>query len=114
MGKYDEMPPEELRERLVRFGRLILRLEEEGELLEKAPQVLKIIGDLRQMLFAYEVRCTARLGPERSEAEGEEQRTAEEDPSLLESLRVVEEALEREKELLDELTRDPLEDSEEE
>lgn len=113
MGKYDEMPPEELRERLVRFGRLILRLDEEGELLEKAPQVLKIIGDVRQMLFAYEVRCTARLGPEEHEADGEEQ-GAEEDPAVLESLRVVEEALEREKELLDELTRDPPEDPEEE
>lgn len=114
MGKYDEMPPEELRERLVRFGRLILRLEEEGELLDKAPQVLKIIGDLRQMLFAYEVRCTARLGPEQSEAGGEAQGAAEDDPSLLESLRVVEEALEREQELLDELTRDPDDDAEEE
>lgn len=113
MGKYDEMPPEELRERLVRFGRLILKLEDEGELLEKAPQLLKIIGDLRQMLFAYEVRCTARLGPEEHEADGEEQ-SVQEDPALLESLRVVEEALEREKELLEEITRDPPEDPEEE
>ena len=110
MGKYDEMPPEELRERLVRFGRLILRLEEEGELLEKAPQVLKIIGDLRQMLFAYEVRCTAHLGPEEAEAEGGEQDGGDDDPALLESLRVVEEALEREQELLDELARDPVDD----
>lgn len=114
MGKYDEMPPEELRERLVRFARLILRLEEEGELLEKAPQILKLIGDVRQMLFAYEVRCTARLGPEEEEGEAGEQGGGEEDPAILESLRVVEEALEREKELLDELGRDPDEDPEEE
>lgn len=103
MGKYDDMSPDELRERLVAFATLIQRLEEEGKLLTEVPDILEHLGDLRQMLFAYEVRCAAHLGPQRSEEEGSVGERDPDDPAMQESLRVVQEALERERELLDEL-----------
>lgn len=110
MGKYDDMAPEELREQLLRFARLILRLEDDGVLLARVPAVLKLIGDLRQMLFAYEVRCAAGLG-ESGEAEGGRSEVPElDDPVVQESYRVVKEALERQGELLEELEAPPFDD----
>jgi len=114
MGRYDDIEPEEVRRQLVHVARLILRLEEEGELLREAPRLQQLLGDLRQRLFAYEVRCAAKLGPE-EEPRGEKEAGDEvEDPVLRESLRVVREALERQEELLDELESGiPPEDGEE-
>ena len=40
MGKYDDITPEKLRSELLRFARLITKMEEEGVLLEKTPSVL--------------------------------------------------------------------------
>ncbi|HSR41898.1 MAG TPA: hypothetical protein VLL48_06995 [Longimicrobiales bacterium] len=103
MGRYDDIEPEDLRQSLVRVARLILRLEEEGTLLREAPRLQKLLGDLRQRLFAYEVRSTAKLGP-KSDAEesgtGEEE---DEDPLLRISRRIVEEARKREEKLREEL-----------
>ncbi len=112
MGRYDDIDPELVREQLVRTARLILRLDDEGELLREAPRLQKLLGDLRQRLFAYEVRGAAELGPE--EDSPEEQDAAEEDPLLEESLRVVREAMERQQELREELEGDDLPDDEEE
>jgi len=102
MGKYDDITPEKLKAEILRFARLLLKMEEEGVLLEKTPSVLRLLGELRQMLFAYEVRYTKKLMPsERPDREA----VAERDPGLDDSLRIVQEALRREKELQEELER---------
>jgi hypothetical protein len=106
MSAYDEITPEALTDSLVRAARLVLKLEEDGVLLAETPGLLELFGELRQMLFAYEVRCTGNLvPPDRAESRGEA--AADEDPNVADSLRIVREALEREQELQDEL-RDPL------
>jgi hypothetical protein len=102
MGKYDDITPERLRAELLRFARLLMKMEEEGVLLEKTPSVLRLLGELRQMLFAHEVRYTKKLLP--SEKPPESPPTPS-DPSVDDSRRIVEEALRREKELQDELER---------
>ena len=102
MSRYDDITPEELRERLVKFARLVLKLEERDELLARSPAVMKLIGELRRMLFAYEVRCTKRLAPP-DELSDEELAAAETEGADDESLRIVREALEREEELQNEL-----------
>ena len=58
-------PPSEERVRLelVLFADLVLRLEKEGRLAEALPFVLERLGDLRRLLFDYEVRGTERLLP---------------------------------------------------
>ncbi len=58
-------PPSEERVRLelVLFADLIRRLESEGRLAEALPFILSRLGDLRRLLFDYEVRATERLLP---------------------------------------------------
>lgn len=101
MGRYDEVDPEDLRQHLVRIAKLILRLEEDGLLLQEAARLQKVFGDLRQKLFAYEIRSAAELGP----AQEEEEEGEAVDPLMEESHRIVREAREREQELRDELGR---------
>ena len=104
MGKYDDITPDRLRSELLRFARLILKMEEEGVLLDKTPSVLRLLGELRQMLFAHEVRYTKKLlPPEKTTEEKPAEPTA--DPALEDSRRIVEEALRREKELQEELEK---------
>ena len=103
MGKYDDITPERLRSELLRFARLIVKMEEEGVLLDKTPSVLRVLGELRQMLFAHEVRYTKKLlPPEKAEDKPPADRP---DPALDDSRRIVEEALRREKELQEELEK---------
>jgi len=104
MGRYDDIEPDDLRQSLVRVARLILRLEEDGTLLRESPRLQKLLGDLRQRLFAYEVRSTAKLGPH-SDAEetGTDAEEKKEDPILRISRRIVEEARKREEKLREEL-----------
>jgi len=102
MGKYDDINPEQLRSEVLRFARLLIKMDDEGVLLASTPSVLRLLGELRQMLFAYEVRATRRLLPPES---SEPRMVAPEDPSLLDSTRIVEEALRREKELQEELEK---------
>jgi hypothetical protein len=96
MGKYDDIRPEHLSDALVRFARAVLKLEEEGTLLERGPELQKMMGDLRRMLFAYEVRSTANW-----EFEDEDADAVEADPVIAESLRIVQEAVEQESKLED-------------
>ncbi|MGD2067352.1 MAG: hypothetical protein PVI57_01605 [Gemmatimonadota bacterium] len=104
MGTYDDITPEQLRKRLARFARLVLKLEERGDLLERSPAIMKLMGELRRMLFAYEVRCTGNLLPRKGEEEADAPAEMEDtDPSIEDSARIVQEALERERELQDEL-----------
>jgi hypothetical protein len=98
-------------------------MEDEDVLLDRTHSVLRLLGELRQMVFAHEVRNTRRDEPprphpltrmERLEQEGggpsrggadvrERERAREADPSL----RIVREALDLERELMDRLTDPP-------
>ena len=105
MGRYDDITPEKLRSELLRFAELLQRMDQDQLLLRSSPRILKMLGELRQMLFAYEIRGARHLGgkdlpgpqgtAEPSEAGGI-------DPA---SWRVVQEALQRERELQDERER---------
>ena len=105
MGKYDDISPERLRSDLVGFARFVLRLEEEGRILHSAAQLQKLLGELRQKLFAYEIRSShLNLEPPRSRS-GDVASAAREgdaDPVVRDSLRVVREALRRTEEMLQE------------
>jgi hypothetical protein len=115
MGRYDDITDERLRAELTRFARLILRMDEEEVLLARTHSVLRLLGELRQMVFAHEVRNTRRDAPprphpltrmERLEQGGDVEAGAEPvEPGPEDSLRIVREALEREREFLDRLTQ---------
>jgi len=86
---HDAHPEEErVRKALLAFADLIRRLEGEGRLPRATPLLLSRLGDLRRLLFEFEVRYTERLLPI-------------EDPVERESRRIVREALEREREMLE-------------
>jgi hypothetical protein len=84
-------PPSEDRVRLelVLFADLILRLEKENRLAEALPFVLSRLGDLRRLLFDYEVRATERLLPI-------------EDPNERTARRLIREVEERKREMMEE------------
>ena len=98
MGRYDDISPEELPAQLLRLARLIHAMEKKNILLQETWTMLRLLGELRQMIFAYEVRGTRALLPE-----NEVDATPSPDPTLDDSLRIVSEALDRERELLKEL-----------
>ncbi len=81
-----------VRAQLLHLANLIRRLEEEGALLRAIPLLLRRLGDLRRVLFDYEVRVTERLLPI-------------EDPLERESRKIVREARSREQELAEEWGR---------
>lgn len=85
MARQDSGSPDALRADLRHFAQLVLRLERDGRLLEAAPQLLKLMGDLRAKLFAYEVRCAGPLDEPAA-------------PTLSESERIVREAIDRARE----------------
>lgn len=87
-------PPDERKVRLAlrTFGDLVRRLDDEERLLDAVPLLLARLGDLRQMLFSYEVLVTERLLPT-------------DDPVERESRDIVRRAREREREMLDEWER---------
>jgi hypothetical protein len=62
MGRYDDITPEKLRAELLRFAELIQRMDRDDLLLRSSPRILKMLGELRQMLFAYEIRGARHLG----------------------------------------------------
>ncbi|HEX7049281.1 MAG TPA: hypothetical protein VF188_03630 [Longimicrobiales bacterium] len=83
MGRYDDITPDALRADLRHFAEFVLRLDADGQLLDSAPRLLKLLGDLRAKIFAYEVRGTGHLF-----------RQAEDDTAE-ETRRVVDEAIRR-------------------
>ena len=110
MGRYDDITPEQLRAELLRFAELIQRMDREAILLRSSPRILRLLGELRQMLFAFEIRGARHLGGENATgAPGS-------DPAeglTRGSPQIVREARRCEKELQDELERrffDPKED----
>ncbi len=79
----------QVRSALLRFAQVIQRLEEEGRLLRSLPFLMGRLGDLRRLVFEFEVRVTERLLPI-------------EDPNERESRRVVREAREAERDAAEE------------
>lgn len=81
----DRTPPteREVRAALMAFADLLRRLDRDERLTRNLPLIMGRLGDLRRMLFEYEVRVTERLLPT-------------EDPIERESRRIVREALENE------------------
>ena len=114
MGRYDDITPEKLRSELLRFAELIQRMDRDELLLRSSPRILKMLGELRQMLFAFEIRGARHLGgkdlPGPQGLPG-----GSEGPTGIDSAswRVVQEALQREKELQEELERRLLDRQEE-
>lgn len=115
MGQYDNISEDQLRADLVGFAELLLRLDQENGLLTSPADLQKILGELRQKLFAWEIRSSHRLrapGGEADEKGGKNAReegsqTARSPGAASESLRVVREALRREQEMIREWSRDP-------
>lgn len=107
MGRYDDITPDQARAELLRFAELIRRMDQDEVLLRSTPRLLKMLGELRQMLFAYEIRGARHLGGKDlpGSSAGGDATPAPDDASL----RVVREALQREKELQEELERRLLE-----
>lgn len=107
MGRYDDITADELRSQLVKFARLVRAMEKQDVLLEKAPSLLRLLGELRQMIFAYEVRATRALPPSTGQGDARAGADTAEDPEsdgpAGESLRIVRDALERERQLQEEL-----------
>ena len=95
-------PPSEERVRLelVLFANLIQRLENENRLAEALPFVLHRLGDLRRLLFDYEVRATERLLPI-------------EDPDEREARRIIREVEESRRRAVDDWGEPSTPDSEE-
>jgi hypothetical protein len=80
-----------LRDDLVHFARRVLRLDEEGRLLEAPADLQTVLGELRRRLFEWEVRRATELRDARESGGGET------------SARVVREARESEREFRDAL-----------
>jgi len=105
MGQYDDISSEELRADLVRFAELVLRLQEHDGLLVSPADLQKILGELRQKLFAWEIRRSRHLGDAGS-PEDRGGATAASGAGEDTSLRVVREALERQERMIQEWSGD--------
>ena len=55
---YDQGRADRLAELLRALARRIMELDQSGQLLRGAPELLKMMGDARSELFHYEVRIT--------------------------------------------------------
>jgi hypothetical protein len=58
MGRYDHISDKRLCAEVARYGRMLQRMEEKGEVLDRTADILLILGELRQMVFAWEISCT--------------------------------------------------------
>jgi len=58
MGRYDHISDKRLCAEVARYGRLLQRMEERGEVLDRTADILTVLGELRQMVFAWEMSCT--------------------------------------------------------
>jgi hypothetical protein len=105
MGQYDDISESRLRADLVAFAQLILRLDRENGVLSSPADLQRLLGDLRQKIFAYEVR-SGRLATDPPAEDGQigeaksRSRRRPEDPVLRESIKVVREALLRSEEMV--------------
>lgn len=104
MGRYDDISSDRLRRDLVAFAELILRLDRENGVLTSPADLQKLLGELRQKLFAYEVgrsRPPASADSTDSGTEGASARAAPAQDSTVEaSLRIVREARRRTEQMI--------------
>ena len=102
MGRYDDISDARLRYEIQRFARILQRMEEKDEVLDRTADILTLLGELRRMVFAWEVRCTFR-GEESESAEDSRSPEAEKRPGghpESDSERIVREAREQHSEFL--------------
>ena len=88
-GRSPAPTEQDIRRALLGFAGLIRKLEEQDLLLRNVPVLLGRLGDLRRLIFEYEVRVTERLLPS-------------ENPTERESRRIVRDAIERSGESVEE------------
>ena len=69
MGRYDDISDARLRYEIQRFARILQRMEENDEVLDRTADILTLLGELRRMVFAWEVRATYRGEVEEGSAE---------------------------------------------
>ncbi len=67
MSRYQNISDYQLRAEVARFARLLQGMEERGEVLDRTADILTVLGELRQMVFAWEIRET--WGADGAEAE---------------------------------------------
>lgn len=60
MGRYDDISDAKLRYEIQRFARILQSMEEKNEVLDRTADILTLLGELRRMVFAWEVRSTFR------------------------------------------------------
>lgn len=75
-GVPDRKPPTkaQVRAALFAFSDLVRRLDSDDRLFRAIPLIMGRLGDLRHLLFEYEVRVTERLLPAEDPAERESRR----------------------------------------
>jgi hypothetical protein len=72
MGRYDDITDAQLRSEVARFARILQRMEERGETLDRTADILNLLAELRIMVFAWEIRATwGEEGPGGVEQPGE-------------------------------------------
>lgn len=62
MGRYDGITDYQLRSEVARFARILQRMEERGEVLDRTADIMTLLGELRRMVFAWEIRATFEHG----------------------------------------------------
>lgn len=87
MDGHEDVSGRALRAELRRLAERILQMDAGGRLPEDAPQLLRVLGEVRSRIVAYEA-CSAR----------EPETPAPEPPGVQESRRIVDEAVERSRE----------------
>lgn len=58
MSRYQNITDYHLRSEVARFARILQKMEEKGEVLDRTADILTLLGELRQMVFAWEIRAT--------------------------------------------------------
>lgn len=58
MGRYDGISDHRLRSEVARFARILQRMEEKGEVLDRTADIMNLLSELRLMVFAWETRAT--------------------------------------------------------
>jgi len=58
MSRYQNISDYHLRSEVARFARILQKMEERDEILDRTADILTLLGELRQMVFAWEIRAT--------------------------------------------------------
>lgn len=99
MGRYDDISDARLRYEVQRFARILQRMEEKDEVLDRTADILTLLGELRRMVFAWEVRSTFR-GEEATDLE-EEGSIGSDPEAESDAERIVREARDRQSDFTD-------------